>query len=805
MKLLYLILLFIIIYILLYLFNNNIENFSGGLCEPGARCSNGQSWGYYDIGCNCITNKPSNGITSPSGLGQNIEPSQGSGGTSRLPCTPNSSTPCYSDDNCVDPQTNLDSYCKITNNSKSFGVKSLEDNCLSSNKLKLTCANNYINGLYIDSTKYFTTPCLNKTDDFNTWCQSYNNGNVGHTGLSLNSIGAQNVYVGEYGGCYTIDGNSDPNKARAVCGYNSYNTLDKLDNIIGNNDAILNYNQFTTCIPINQTNTLPDICQNLLGITGTSSASAINIRAYDCNPGYIRGQCIKNNDKVSKYNVVDNIYAETIEFTKNNIENGASGSSCPCDTLETFINGPGSILLEKKDVNNSKQFGIDYQQEPTLNMTSTLLSNINDNISLNNINKADLAKLTSQIENRLKNKMVLKGFVEKEEISFDEESKLKKTIKNIKDNTWRYIQSTNKWFNIPKNNYICRWKDLNITSNSNMSISFWINIKNLSNEHRNIFHFSNDNVNCCNVGNRVPAIWVNPNATTLVIVNDIIDKSNSYFTTDSLTLNTPIFIVMTWKDKTVQVYFNKNLIKTMTYTSSLITTNSDTYFYIGDPWYNNIDIEIKNFTIFNTALNQEQISKIYAIQNVITNMWIYKKSIPTWMTITQNNLIGKFNQLGIYSNSNMSIGFGLQINTIYTEFRNIFHFSNDNVDCCNIGNRVPAVWIYPNNTNILIANDTKKSPNEFIKVDNNNLGVNSFIMITWSNRTVTTYINSIKIISNTYDSDLIEISKDAMFYIGDPWYKQDGGIKIRKFTIFNSALNQDQINKAYQNAVENNS
>ena len=147
---------------------------------------------------------------------------------------------------------------------------------------------------------------------------------------------------------------------------------------------------------------------------------------------------------------------------------------------------------------------------------------------------------------------------------------------------------------------------------------------------------------------------------------------------------------------------------------------------------------------------------------------------------------------------NMSIAFGLQINTIFNLFRNIFHISNDNVDCCNSGNRIPALWVYPNNTNLLVANDIESSANQFIKVDNKIFNSNMFVVITWNTRTVTVYINGVQVITNTYNSDFIIASSNAKVYIGDPWYIQDGGLKIRKFTIFNTTLNQDQVSNIYK-------
>jgi len=331
-----------------------------------------------------------------------------------------------------------------------------------------------------------------------------------------------------------------------------------------------------------------------------------------------------------------------------------------------------------------------------------------------------------------------------------------------------------------------------------MTLSFWLNITSLSGEWRNIMHISNNNNNCCNSGDRIPAIWVNPNSTNILIVNDLINNPNQYIILEGIQLNTPIYVTITWNDQTITAYFNAVQNKSFTYPLKLINTLPESYFYIGDPWHHqNNGIEIKNFTILNTVLNQEQLSKIYKAQNVINNMWSYPKSIKDWYIIVQNNLVSKWDRLKINSNSNMSVSFWLLIKNNSPEWNNIFHFTNNNVDCCNSGNRVPAVWVYPNNTNLLVVNDLESAPNQYINITGIELNKPTFITITWLNQTVNTYLNNTLQTSFTYNSKFVSTTDDTNFYIGDPWYPQNKGLQIKKFNLYNTALNQDQIKRLY--------
>jgi len=186
----------------------------------------------------------------------------------------------------------------------------------------------------------------------------------------------------------------------------------------------------------------------------------------------------------------------------------------------------------------------------------------------------------------------------------------------------------------------------------------------------------------------------------------------------------------------------------------------------------------------------------------IPDTWTYPKS-NKWMIIEQNkNPIYKWKDLNISSNSNMSISFLLYISNTYNNWRNIFHISNNNNDCCNIGDRVPGLWIYPKSTRLLLVNDIKMiNNNKQVGVSTNDgirLNRDCFITMTWSNTTVSIYENGLLKASRDYKLPLIAAIPEASFYIGDPWYKANEGIQIKDFTIYNYVLSQRQIKDMYK-------
>ena len=192
---------------------------------------------------------------------------------------------------------------------------------------KVICDKNYLNGINYNNT--VITPCLNKSDDFDVWCNFYNNKPIPQ-GFNVNSIGANKILVGKKGDCYNNNGTSDNSSARAICDYNHIDTLYKLELAVGKNDILsklepkynimdtgnsnnihnkknneIMYNVFTECRPLKNTNFTQE-CSRLLNVD-YDNTFADQILGYDCNPGFGRAKCIISKLK-SKGNHYDASY-----------------------------------------------------------------------------------------------------------------------------------------------------------------------------------------------------------------------------------------------------------------------------------------------------------------------------------------------------------------------------------------------------------------------------------------------------------------------------------------------------------------
>ena len=368
--------------------------------------------------------------------------------------------------------------------------------------------------------------------------------------------------------------------------------------------------------------------------------------------------------------------------------------------------------------------------------------------------------------------------------------------------SWKFQDSFTGKYAVRNGGYRTKWSSVGIKSISNMSISFWLTINTISQYWRNLISLTNSNTYSRYNFDFSPVIWVTPGRTTITIQN----RYNGFDGLSELLLETEKFITIVWNNKNVSLYVNGILDKQYNFPSPLIEAIPNAIFYIGDPWHPSAEgVLIRNFSIYNCSLSQDKILLIYKSQlttqcKSITPTWKFQDSL-NWYKIKQNGYSTNWDSVGIESNSNMSISFWLNINTIYLGNRNIFHLTNTGRDCCNYGDRVPSVWITPGGTSMNIKNSTSSNGNDGF--DSPGLPTKSqiFITIIWSGTIVYVYVNGVLNSQYNFSSPLIAAEPNATFYIGDPWYNQNDGLLIKYFSIYNCCLSQANILSIYNSQL----
>ena len=155
------------------------------------------------------------------------------------------------------------------------------------------------------------------------------------------------------------------------------------------------------------------------------------------------------------------------------------------------------------------------------------------------------------------------------------------------------------------------------------------------------------------------------------------------------------------------------------------------------------------------------------------------------------NLIGNWSESNIENSATMSISFWIFISDLHTNWRNIIHVTNDGHNCCSPGNRVPAIWIYPNSTMVHFRHSTETNGNDGPHEHSYKIPMNTatFFTIVLNRTTMTSYANGIQIegLTKTFSSPLVPADSTAKFYMGNPW-AGFGGFKIKNFKLYNTVF-----------------
>jgi len=167
------------------------------------------------------------------------------------------------------------------------------------------------------------------------------------------------------------------------------------------------------------------------------------------------------------------------------------------------------------------------------------------------------------------------------------------------------------WYRVIKNGYSIKMVDTGITLPTNrFSISFMYKLTGLVNGHNNMFRITTTTTDCCNEGDRIRAVWINPNDTSFLLVAAT-NNPNDYTTFPGVSLNTEALITFLFDNNVFTVYVNTQ--KTYTYTfNGLRQIPINSTLYIGDPFYPaSGQINIQDFTIYDGVLTPDQITIIY--------------------------------------------------------------------------------------------------------------------------------------------------------------------------------------------------
>jgi hypothetical protein len=204
-------------------------------------------------------------------------------------------------------------------------------------------------------------------------------------------------------------------------------------------------------------------------------------------------------------------------------------------------------------------------------------------------------------------------------------------------------------------------------------------------------------------------------------------------------------------------------------------------------------------TLYSSKMNE-------AVNLPVLKKWTYPVT-NSWYKLKVNDYRMHLREMNFTQYSNMSISFFLQINSGSGNWRNILHFTQDGNNCCERGQRIPALWIYPDNTtNMHIRFSTDSGGNDGIDTTSMSNATISFfkpylITLVFNNNNFTFYINKRQVVSSEFNN-IYKRNRDTLMMIGDPWHSADDGILINNFTVYDGVLSQNDVNMMVAKAQE---
>ncbi|KAI8897016.1 hypothetical protein BC833DRAFT_566137 [Globomyces pollinis-pini] len=200
-----------------------------------------------------------------------------------------------------------------------------------------------------------------------------------------------------------------------------------------------------------------------------------------------------------------------------------------------------------------------------------------------------------------------------------------------------------------------------VTVNADYEIEFNLTINALTPSWGNILHFTTTNNNMANNGDRIPGVWLYPNAAKLLVAQDFDTQANVATPMGAtISIGEPHYIKIVAVGQKIRTYVDNVLYSTIT--NSNLRTKGVANVYIGDPWHTPADAWISKvyYNPCPTPFKYLEPSNTCDLVNVFSGS----------TAIEQNTLLGSVNVLGDYA-----IEFDLTINGIVDGWANILHLT----------------------------------------------------------------------------------------------------------------------------------
>lgn len=215
--------------------------------------------------------------------------------------------------------------------------------------------------------------------------------------------------------------------------------------------------------------------------------------------------------------------------------------------------------------------------------------------------------------------------------------------------------------------------------------------------------------------------------------------------------------------------------------------------------YNTINSYYLNNKISITNINPTLLEKSLKMGTFQYNLGEINPDGSNFNSLKRGNEVGTWSSIGMKSGLNFSISFWVYQKANYSQWRNIIHVTNSNRNCCAMGDRIPAIWVWPNSGMMHIRRSANGNGNW--GTDASGMSGNCIYhqLITFTKEGMKIYRNGV--LTGTYNnSPNFATSPDARVYISDPWHPSKD-LYVKNIIFWDSTLNEMEAKLLYEKYV----
>jgi hypothetical protein len=208
---------------------------------------------------------------------------------------------------------------------------------------------------------------------------------------------------------------------------------------------------------------------------------------------------------------------------------------------------------------------------------------------------------------------------------------------------------------------------------------------------------------------------------------------------------------------------------------------------------------IEGFTSFKEFKDNFALFNSYKEGFTNLKTWNFENSVD-WYKVLKNGYSIKMSETGIkLPTRQYSISFLYHLSRLSPSQNNIFHITNTGNNCCANGDRIPGLWVLPNQTALHLRFSTDAGGDDGMSgVGSIPLNQKVLITLVFDNNTVTMYTDDVITVTQSFQN-IRSIESSATLWIGDPWHDNTGAIQIKGFTIYDGVLSSSQVANIYDN------